>query len=80
MLDALRARSVEKLPARVGLEGRILFLCEDAGLVKDQLAGKEMEIGRYYLRRGEHLAAINRFITSPVIALLVVGALRSAVA
>ena len=30
-------------------------------MVKDQLAGKEMEIGRYYLRRGEHLAAINRF-------------------
>lgn len=30
-------------------------------MVKDQLAGKEMEIGRYYLNRGEHLAAINRF-------------------
>lgn len=30
-------------------------------MVRDQLAGKEMEIGRYYLERGEHLAAINRF-------------------
>lgn len=30
-------------------------------MVKDQLAGKEMEVGRYYLQRGEHLAAINRF-------------------
>jgi outer membrane protein assembly factor BamD len=30
-------------------------------MVRDQLAGKEMEIGRYYLRRSEHLAAINRF-------------------
>jgi outer membrane protein assembly factor BamD len=30
-------------------------------MVKDQLAGKEMEIGRYYLRRSEHLAAVNRF-------------------
>jgi outer membrane protein assembly factor BamD len=30
-------------------------------MVKDQLAGKEMEIGRYYLNRGEQLAAINRF-------------------
>jgi outer membrane protein assembly factor BamD len=30
-------------------------------MVKDQLAGKEMEIGRYYLKRNEHLAAINRF-------------------
>lgn len=30
-------------------------------LVRDQLAGKEMEIGRYYQKRGHHLAAINRF-------------------
>ena len=29
--------------------------------VQDYLAGKEMEVGRYYLRRGNHLAAINRF-------------------
>src|SRR5207302_3604731 len=28
---------------------------------RDHLAGKEMEIGRYYLNRGEYLAAINRF-------------------
>jgi len=28
---------------------------------RDHLAGKEMEIGRYYLMRGEYLAAINRF-------------------
>src|SRR6476660_203308 len=28
---------------------------------RDHLAGKEMEIGRYYLKRGEYLAAINRF-------------------
>ena len=32
-------------------------------MVMDQLAGKEMEVGRYYLLRGEHLAAINRFRT-----------------
>lgn len=30
-------------------------------MVQDQLAGKEMEVGRYYLNRSEHLAAINRF-------------------
>lgn len=30
-------------------------------MVYDQLAGKEMEIGRFYLTRDEHLAAINRF-------------------
>lgn len=30
-------------------------------MVYDQLAGKEMSVGRYYLRRDQHLAAINRF-------------------
>ena len=39
----------------------------DAGvkmdMVSDQLAGKEMEIGRWYLRRNQHLSAVNRFRT-----------------
>ena len=30
-------------------------------LTQDHLAGKEMTVGRYYLRRGELLSAINRF-------------------
>ena len=30
-------------------------------LTRDHLAGKEMEIGRYYERKGQYLAAINRF-------------------
>ncbi len=30
-------------------------------LARDHLAGKEMEIGRYYLKRGQYAAAINRF-------------------
>jgi outer membrane protein assembly factor BamD len=30
-------------------------------LINDHLAGKEMEIGRFYIRKGEILAAINRF-------------------
>ncbi|MSO70685.1 MAG: outer membrane protein assembly factor BamD [Alphaproteobacteria bacterium] len=30
-------------------------------LVNDHLAGKEMEVGRYYLKRGNYMAAINRF-------------------
>lgn len=30
-------------------------------LARDHLAGKEMSIGRYYLRQGQYLAAINRF-------------------
>ena len=32
-------------------------------LTRDHLAGKEMSIGRYYLRRAEYVAAINRFRT-----------------
>lgn len=32
-------------------------------LARDHLAGKEMEIGRYYLTRGEYNAAINRFLS-----------------
>ena len=30
-------------------------------LTMDHLAGKEMEIGRYYLRQGDYIGAINRF-------------------
>ncbi len=30
-------------------------------MTRDQLAGKEMEVGRFYLRQDEHLAAIGRF-------------------
>lgn len=32
-------------------------------LVRDHLAGKEMEVGRYYQKRNQFLAAINRFKT-----------------
>ncbi len=32
-------------------------------LTQDHLAGKEMEVGRFYLDRGQYLAAINRFRT-----------------
>jgi outer membrane protein assembly factor BamD len=32
-------------------------------LTRDHLAGREMTIGRFYLRQGEYLAAINRFHT-----------------
>jgi len=30
-------------------------------MVSDQLAGKEMTVGRYYLRSGNPIAAIGRF-------------------
>ena len=32
-------------------------------LTRDHLAGKEMEVGRYYHKQGHYLAAINRFKT-----------------
>ena len=32
-------------------------------LTKDHLAGKEMEIGRYYLSQNNYLSALNRFST-----------------
>jgi len=32
-------------------------------MAHDQLAGKEMQVGRYYLERREYVAAINRFRT-----------------
>ncbi|MGR3782974.1 MAG: outer membrane protein assembly factor BamD, partial [Albimonas sp.] len=32
-------------------------------LARDQMAGKEMTIGRYYLGQGNYIAAINRFKT-----------------
>ena len=32
-------------------------------LTRDHLAGREMTVGRFYLRQGEYIAAINRFHT-----------------
>ncbi|WP_237155368.1 outer membrane protein assembly factor BamD [Oryzibacter oryziterrae] len=32
-------------------------------IARDQLAGKEMEVGRYYLNRNQYIGAINRFKT-----------------
>ncbi|WP_040484962.1 outer membrane protein assembly factor BamD [Lutibaculum baratangense] len=36
---------------------------EKLDVARDQLAGKEMEVGRYYLGKRQYLAAINRFRT-----------------
>ncbi|WOI52541.1 outer membrane protein assembly factor BamD [Parvularcula sp. LCG005] len=30
-------------------------------LTRDHLAGKEMDVGRWYLKKGQHVSAINRF-------------------
>src|SRR6266852_1653618 len=43
MLAALRSRRLEKLPDQVVLRGRILFLAEDADLVRRQLAGEDID-------------------------------------
>jgi outer membrane protein assembly factor BamD len=36
---------------------------QKALLARDHLAGKEMEVGRYYMKKGSYLAGINRFKT-----------------
>src|SRR5216683_613439 len=43
MLAGLRSRRLEKLPDQVVLRGRILFLAEDAELVRRQLAGEDID-------------------------------------
>ena len=43
MLAALRSRRVEKLPDQVVLRGRILFLAEDADVVRRQLEGQDID-------------------------------------
>jgi outer membrane protein assembly factor BamD len=55
-LQALRA-VIENYPDSEYAQSAILKF----DLAFDHLAAKEMEIGRYYLKRGNYLAAINRF-------------------
>jgi outer membrane protein assembly factor BamD len=55
-LQALR-RVIEEHPDSDYARSAILKF----DLAFDHLAGKEMEVGRYYLRKGHHTAAINRF-------------------
>ena len=42
MIEALSNRRIEKRPETVRLQGRILFLTEDPGLIKRQLAGEDL--------------------------------------
>ncbi len=55
-LQALRT-TVERYPDSDYASSSLLKF----DLALDHLAGKEMEIGRYYLKRGHYTAAINRF-------------------
>lgn len=43
MIAALQTRAVHRLLDRVRLQGRVLFLTEDAGLVRRQLEGQDLE-------------------------------------
>lgn len=55
-LQALRA-TIERYPdSQYAASARLKF-----DLTLDHLAGQEMEIGRFYLKRGHYTAAINRF-------------------
>ena len=54
-------RALEELIARYPSSGFARDAKIKLDLTLDHLAGKEMEIGRYYLRLGHYLAAINRF-------------------
>jgi 3-isopropylmalate/(R)-2-methylmalate dehydratase large subunit len=44
MIASLLSRPIEKLPPEVRFEGRILFLLDDAELVRRQLEGKDLEL------------------------------------
>lgn len=55
-LDALQ-QVVRRYPeSRYATDARLKI-----DMTRDHLAGKEMDIGRWYLRRNYHLAAVNRF-------------------
>jgi len=43
MIAALQDRPVHRLPDRVRLQGRVLFLTEDAGLLRRQLEGQDLD-------------------------------------
>lgn len=55
-LDALR-RVADRFPESVYARDALLKI----DLTQDHLAGKEMEIGRYYLKRKYYQASLNRF-------------------
>ncbi len=42
MIEALKRRAIKRLPDRVRLRGRVLFLAEDAALVRRQLDGADI--------------------------------------
>ena len=67
--DVGRDQKMTELALRMLNEVKVRFpksnYAQDANfkidLTRDHLAGKQMDIGRYYERKGQYLAAINRF-------------------
>src|SRR5215831_2289845 len=53
MIESLLTRVVEKRPAKVQLQGRILFLTEDAVLVRQHLEGVDLPIDNHYALRND---------------------------
>jgi 3-isopropylmalate/(R)-2-methylmalate dehydratase large subunit len=53
MIESLLTRKVEKRPAKVQFTGRILFLTEDAELVRAQLEGADLDVKNDYLLRND---------------------------
>jgi 3-isopropylmalate/(R)-2-methylmalate dehydratase large subunit len=53
MIESLLTRQVEKRPAKVHFRGRILFLTEDAELVRAQLTGTDLDVKNDYPLRND---------------------------
>ena len=53
MIESLRTRPVEKRPSQVQLAGRVLFLVDDAGMVRRQLAGEDLPVPSSELLRDD---------------------------
>lgn len=59
--SALAAQALADLVQRYPKSEYVTDSRYKLGVVRDQLAGKEMTVGRFYLERREYTAAINRF-------------------
>ena len=53
MIESLLTRKVEKRPAKVQLQGRVLFLTEDAALVRQQFEGVDLPVDNQYALRND---------------------------
>src|SRR5688572_23270805 len=53
MIESLLQRKVEKRPTSVKLAGRVLFLTEDAALVRAQIEGKDLDVRNSYPLRND---------------------------